>query len=419
MAVKKVITNKGKRTAGVDGEKWNTAKKKYLGALALTNKDYKAKPLKRTYIKKTNGKQRPLGIPTMYDRAMQALYALSLDPIAETVMSKTAFGFRKYRGTKDAASYIFNCMARRTSATWVLEGDIKGCFDNISHHWLYENIPMNKRILKQFLKAGYIFKKELYPTDNGTPQGGIISPILANLALNGIAELLKRKYSSSERGTISPRYNIHKINTVVYADDFIVTANNEEILHQVKQDIEEFLQVRGLVLSKEKTIITHITDGFDFLGWTFRKFNNKLIITPSKKSVKKISKKITETIRTNLMQKQEILIRELNAIIRGWCNYHKNICAKKTFQKLDKVIFETLWRWAKRRHPMKSKTWRKKRYFGNTPTRDWIFETKSDRLLFASDTKIRRHILIRLEAHPYLEEYFDYYSKRKTSCLLI
>lgn len=418
LAVRKVLTNKGKRTAGVDGEKWDTAKKKYLGALALKNKGYKAKPLKRTYINKANGKKRPLGIPTMYDRAMQALYALSLDPVAETVMSKTAFGFRKYRSTKDASSYIFNCIAQKTGAPWILEGDIKGCFDNISHHWLLENIPMNKRILKQFLKAGYVFKKELYPTANGTPQGGIISPILANLTLNGMSELLNRKYSSNKEGTISRRYNLHQIHTIVYADDFIVTANNEEILHQVKQDIEEFLKVRGLVLSKEKTIITHIDKGFDFLGWTFRKFNNKLIITPSKKSVKKICKKITETIRLNLMQKQENLIRQLNAIIRGWCNYHKNVCSKKTFQKVDKVIFEMLWRWAKRRHPTKSKAWRKIRYFGNTSTRDWIFETKRDRLLFASDTKIRRHILIRLEAHPYLEKYIEYYSKRKTSCLL-
>lgn len=413
LAVKKVITNKGKRTAGVDGKLWDTAEKKYKGVLALSNKGYKAKPLKRTYIKKANGKQRPLGIPTMYDRAMQALYALSLDPIAETVLSKTTFGFRKHRSGKDAADYIFKCMSQKTSATWVLEGDIKGCFDNISHQWLTENIPMNKRVLKQFLKAGYIYKKDMYPTENGTPQGGIISPILANLTLNGMAKLLTQKYSSNESGKTSRKYNTNKIHIIVYADDFIVTASNEEILHQVKQDIETFLIVRGLELSKEKTIITHINNGFDFLGWTFRKHNNKLIITPSNKSVNNHTKKIAETVRTNLMQKQEELIKELNPIIRGWCNYHKNVCAKSTFQKVDKFIFETLWRWAKRRHPKKSKTWRKHRYFIQTTTRDWIFDSKRNRLMFASDIKIVRHILIKFEAHPYLEEYEDYYRMRK------
>ncbi len=173
------------------------------------------------------------------------------------------------------------------------------------------------------------------------------------------------------------------------------------------------MQVRGLVLSKEKTIITHINKGFDFLGWTFRKFNNKLIIAPSQRSVKKVCKKVRETIRINLMQKQDKLIRELNAIIRGWCNYHRNVCSKKTFQKIDKVIFETIWRWAKRRHPTKSKSWRKDRYFKRTPTRDWIFASEKEKLLFASDTKIRRHILIKLDAHPYLKEYIGYYSKRK------
>lgn len=418
LAVKKVITNKGKRTAGVDGKLWDTAEKKYKGVLTLSNKGYKAVPLKRTYIKKANGKQRPLGIPTMVDRAMQALYALSLDPVAETILSKPTFGFRKHRSGKDAASYIYTCMSQKTCATWVLEGDIKSCFDEISHQWLLDHIPMSKRILKQFLKAGYIYKKDLYPTNDGTPQGGIISPILANLTLNGLTELLAQKYSANSRGTISRKHNINKIHAIVYADDFIITASNEEILHQVKHDIETFLQVRGLTLSKEKTIITHINNGFDFLGWTFRKFNHKLIITPSKKSVKRLCKNIQECVRTNIMQKQEGLIKELNQIIRGWCNYHKNVCAKSTFQKIDNFIFETIWRWTKRRHPTKSKGWRKNKYFTQTQTRDWIFESGKNKLIFASDTKIIRHVLIKLEAHPYLKEFDSYYRERKTSCLL-
>lgn len=245
LAVKKVISNKGNKTAGVDGEVWNSDFKRYKGALKLEGKGYKASPLRRTYIKKPNGKLRPLGIPTMHDRSMQALYAMALDPVAESILSTRAFGFRKYRSCQDAQSYIHRCLCKKGSADWILEGDIKGCFDHISHQWILDNAPMNKRILRQFLKAGFVYRKNLFPTDNGTPQGGIISPILANLTLNGLAEMLEKKYSASPEGDVKRHKNKHRIHTVVYADDFIITANNEEILHQVKHDIEEFLLVRG------------------------------------------------------------------------------------------------------------------------------------------------------------------------------
>jgi RNA-directed DNA polymerase len=172
-AVKRIIHNKGSRTAGIDNELWKSEAKRYKGAISLSNKGYKAKPLRRTYIKMANGKLRPLGIPTMYDRAMQALHGLALDPVAESIMSTKAFGFRKHRSCHDALEYIHICMRNKNSATWVLEGDIKGCFDNISHQWLMENIPMNKRILKKFLKAGYVYNKDLYTTKEGTPQGGL------------------------------------------------------------------------------------------------------------------------------------------------------------------------------------------------------------------------------------------------------
>ncbi len=416
LAVKKVISNKGSKTPGVDGEIWNSDKKRYQGAINLKNKGYKAKPLRRTYLKKPNGKLRPLGIPTMHDRAMQSLHALALDPIAESVLSKTVFGFRKYRSCNDAQKYIHTCLSKDISGQWILEGDIKGCFDNISHQWLMENVPMNKRILKQFLKAGFVYKKDLYPTKEGTPQGGIISPILANLTLNGMAEMIARKYSTNTVGNISRYANNHRIHVIVYADDFIVTANNEEILHQVKQDIEEFLLVRGLELSESKTLITHINKGFDFLGWTVRKYKTKLIITPSKKSVKSVCKKISETVRKNLMQKQEVLIKGLNAIIRGWCNYHRSSCAKKAFQTIDRHVFYSLWNWVKRRHSNKPKQWRKDRYFVREGSRDWIFRTEKVKLIFASDTKIRRHVLIKFEANPYLREYDEYYSKRRVAC---
>ena len=413
LAVKRVTSNRGKRTPGVDLEKWSTPGSKYKGALSLTNYKYKAVPLKRTFIKKSNGKNRPLGIPTFHDRAMQALHLQCLDPVAESILDKTSFGFRKYRSAKDANGHLFNCLSSKHSAEWVLEGDIKGCFDNISHQWLMDNVIMNKRVLNQFLKAGYVYKYNLYPTRKGTPQGGIISPTLANIAMNGMATMLKKKYWTNSLGNIDRQYNKEKVNVNVYADDFIITARSKETLEEIKVLIERFLAERGLELSKEKTKITHIKEGFDYLGWNYKKYKDELIIKPSAKSLKRITAKIKETMRINLMQKQEKLIQRLNQIIRGWCNYHKHICAKKTFQTLDRNIFRYLWLWAKRRHSMKSKTWRKNRYFVQSNTRDWIFKSENETLLFASDFKIKRHFLIKFDANPYLEEYDSYYLKRK------
>ena len=413
VAIKRITSNKGKNTSGVDKEIWSTPASKFKNAIALSNKGYQSKPLKRCFINKTKGKKRPLGIPTMYDRGMQALYLLTLDPVAESILSKTSFGFRRYRGTRDAGQLLFKCLCRDYSSKWVLEGDIKGCFDNISHQWLLSNVIMDKRILKQFLKAGYIFKNNLYPTKAGTPQGGIISPTLANLVLNGMDQMLKEKYWTNSVGTIDKQYNHLKVNIAFYADDFVITATKRETLEEIKKLVEEFLKARGLELSREKTIITHIEKGFDFLGWNFRKYDGKLIIKPSKKSIRKVINNIRQTIKKNRMQSQETLIRRLNQIITGWCNYHNHICAKKSFQLLDQEIFKSLWMWCKRKHPNKSKKWIKKKYFKQIGNRDWIFATEDKRIKLATDFKIKRHVLIKYDANPYLPEYNAYYEKRR------
>jgi RNA-directed DNA polymerase len=410
LATRNPTQNKGKRTAGIDGETWSSPESKMNAALSLTDKKYVAKPLKRVYIEKHGSKKkRPLGIPTMQDRAMQSLYALALEPIAEATGDRKSFGFRKFRSSHDARQQVFHYLCKEYSPVWILEGDIKGCFDNISHQWLIDNIPMDKSILKQFLKAGYIFERRLFPTEAGTPQGGIISPILANLTLDGIERILSDKYPKNKRD----RNHIakYKVNFCRYADDFIITAKTEEVAKKVKELIRGFLKDRGLELSDEKTLITHINDGFDFLGWNFRKYNGKLLVKPSKKSIDKVTEKLSNTIEKGKTWKQEKLIDALNPIITGWSNYHRSAVSSNTFKTLDARIWNMLWHWAKRRHPKKSKHWIADKYWHSSGRRKWVFSEGNKRLNLLSDTKIVRHAKLKLDANPYLDR--DYFILRK------
>src|SRR5665647_1731054 len=413
LAIRKVIQNKGKRTAGIDGECWETPEAKMKAALKLSGKRYKSKPLKRVYIEKYGkSKKRPLGIPTMYDRAMQSLYALALSPIAEATADKHSFGFRKFRSTHDACEQIFVCMSRKESAQWTLEGDIKGCFDNISHQWLLDNIPMDKSVLKQFLKAGFVFNHTLFPTEAGTPQGGLVSPLLANMTLDGIEKILMDKYRLTRNGKLSKfKQAENKVNFVRFADDFIVTAKTKEIAEEIKELIKNFLKNRGLELSDDKTLITHINNGFDFLGWNFRKYKEKLLIKPSNLSIKKITEKISNVIKKGKSWTQEALIKTLNPIINGWSNYHQSVVSNDTFKKLDKRIWNMLWKWAKRRHPTKNKYWIANRYWHRKGTRKWVFSTGIFQLKLLSDKKIVRHINLILDKNPYLNK--RYFAERK------
>ncbi len=399
-AVRIVTQNKGKRTPGVDGILWTSASDKMRAALSLTDRQYHAQPLRRIYIPKPGkATKRPISIPTMYDRAVQALYALALQPIAETTADTRSFGFRLFRSAQDASNYAFNCLSRKTSSQWILEGDIKGCFDNIAHDWLMENIPMDRSVLAQFLKAGYIFEENLFPTDQGTPQGGIISPILANMTLDGIERLLMAKF---------PMMKVHFIR---YADDFLVTAPTKEIAEEARDIIQEFLAGRGLELSMEKTVITHIDEGFDFLGYSFRKYRGKLLIKPSKKSIESIMSKIRVTVKKARAWTQDALIKALNPITRGWANYHRHIVAKETFGKLDSYIWTVTWRWGKRRHPNKGHKWIAKRYWKPEGSRKWVFQTDENKLWKFSDIKIRRHVSLKLNANPYLDR--KYFMERR------
>ena len=316
LAVRTVTENQGKRTAGIDGEIWATPAAKIKAVLFLTDKSYKAKPLRRIYIPKPGKRtKRPLSIPTMQDRAMQALYAITLSPVAETLADSTSFGFRKFRSAHDACNYAYITLRDKHSAEWILESDIKACFDNISHEWLVENIPMDKSVLRQFLKCGFVFNRHLFPSDRGTPQGGVISPILANMTLDGIEKMLAEKFWKCPRGRIhKPSCNKRKVNLTSYADDLVIIADSIEIALVIKEMLTDFLKVRGLELSEEKTKIIHINEGFQFLGWTFRKFHGKLLVKPSKESIKRLNDKVGSVIREAKAWTQDNLIRKINPI---------------------------------------------------------------------------------------------------------
>lgn len=225
-AVKRVTENSGKRTSGVDKVTWETPQKKIAAVHSLKSRGYKPLPLKRVYIPKSNGKTRPLGIPTMKDRAMQALYLLALDPVSETTADPNSYGFRKERSTADAVRQCFNALARKDKAEWILEADIKGCFDNISHEWILQNVPMDKTILRKWLKAGYLDKNVFNRTEEGTPQGGIISPVLANLVLDKLETELRNRFPLKS----TTKYKAQQINFVRYADDFVITGRTKELL---------------------------------------------------------------------------------------------------------------------------------------------------------------------------------------------
>ena len=413
-AVKKVTSNKGKNTSGVDKKLWSTSASKMKAILTLSDRHYRAKPLRRVYIeKKGKNKKRPLGIPTMYDRAMQTLYALALEPVAETTGDHISFGFRKGRSAKDACEQIFCVLARKCSPAWILEGDIKGCFDNINHGWLQENIPMDKRIMKQFLESGFIYKGNLFPTDTGSPQGGAISSLYANMTLDGLEKLIQDKYHRNTKGNIENHYRAKtKVNLVRYADDFIITADTKEIAEELRDLVSQFLEKRGLTLSEEKTMITHIDDGFDFLGWTFRKFKGKLIVKPSKNSIKTLIRKCaTIILKEGKASSQSELIRRLNQVIRGWSNYHRHVVASHAFSCVNNTLYLLLQQWAKHRHPNKNKWWRLNRYWHEKNMKRWLFMSDEYVLMNMRRIKIIRHPKLQISKNPFLHE--KYFVKRK------
>jgi RNA-directed DNA polymerase len=352
---------------------------------------------------------------------MQVLHLMALEPIAETLGDRNSFGFRKGRSTADAIEQCFIALARKARPKWILEADIKGCFDHISHEWMLTHVPMDARILAKWLKAGYVERSSWFASEAGTPQGGIISPTLANITLDGLERQLQNRF---KRHRCNGRLANPKVNLIRYADDFIITGNSRELLaDEVLPLVESYLHERGLRLSKEKTRIRHIETGFDFLGKHLRKFGDKLLITPSKRNTKAMLAKVRKLIDANKSATQLNLIGLLNPVLRGWANYHRNCVVRRAFSRVDTELWRKLWRWSRRRHPQKGARWVKRRYFHNIAGRRWTFAAQYSprlqndkrlwkKLVGTSQIPQRRHVKVRGNANPFDPRWPTYFTER-------
>ena len=411
LAVRRVTSNQGRKTPGVDGVVWRGARVKGQATHSLRRRGYRPQPLRRIYIPKKSGtKKRPLSIPTMYDRAMQALYKLALTPVAETTADPNSYGFREGRRCADATAAGFNALAKPNSAPWILDADIQGCFDNIRKDWMLDHIPTDRRTLRQWLDAGYVENGHLYPTRKGTPQGGVISPTLMNMTLDGL-----------EQAVLQAVPRRHRVNVVRYADDLIVTGKSRRLLEKtVRPALDAFLGERGLQLSDEKTAITHIKHGFEFLGQTFRKRAGTLHITPSEDSVTALLRKLGTIIRGHVHAPLPALVKQLNQALRGWGNYHRHVVAGDAFSRVNLYVYRQLWRMLRRRHSGKSSKWLIRRYWDTTgPHRVFVATAhtkkgqRAYRVLRLTSTNSQRYVKVRADANPYRPADAAYFRRRR------
>lgn len=407
--------NQGKRTAGVDGVKSLTPKERLVQAAKLNLKT-RPLPARRIYIPKPGkDEKRPLSIPAMQDRALQALVKLALEPEWEARFEGNSYGFRPGRSAHDAIGAIYLSINRKNK--YVLDADIAKCFDRINHDYLIRKLntyPTMRRLIKSWLKAGWVFQGERAESHEGTPQGGIISPLLANVALHGMENRLKQ-FAESLGGNKSK--NRSSMTYVRYADDFVILHPSQEVILEAKQVITDWLKEVGLELSEKKTRISHTYEGFDFLGFNIRQYpvskancgktargeflGFKTLIKPSKEKIFEHYQEIAKTINANKTAKQEVLITLLNPVIQGWANYYSTVVSKEVFSRLDHLVWKRLWQWGKRRHPNKSTKWRKNKYFLKRGNRDWIFGKDNIILKFHSSTPIIRHVKVKGAVSPF------------------
>jgi RNA-directed DNA polymerase len=426
MSVRRVTqVNAGRNTPGMDKVlvKTPAARGKLVDQLS-TSTPWRAKPVRRVYIpkKSDSSKRRPLGIPTIIDRCLQATVKNALEPFWESKFEGSSYGFRPRRNAHDAIEKVYNFARPNTRKKVVVDADIKGAFDNISQEFLLKtlgDVP-GRALIKQWLKAGYLEDGKHHDTPTGTPQGGVISPLLLNIALHGMEAALGVQHDSQGA-------NRGKRAVVRYADDFVVFCETEEDALEVRDKIlRPWLAERGLSLSSEKTRIVQLTEGFDFLGFNVRRYAKpqtaksgfKLLIRPSKKAVLGKLKELREQWRALRGHNIKTVLRKLNPIIRGWANYNRTVIASKTFNKLDAWMFRRALSYAKHSHPNKSWRWRRERYWGRwNKERDdhWVFGDKhtGKYLLKFSWFKIERHELVRGTSSPDDPELRDYWWERQ------
>jgi RNA-directed DNA polymerase len=421
LAVRKVVSNRGKNTPGIDGIRWKTSKEKYKAIHSLKDlSSYKAQPVKRVYIPKPGKKDlRPLGIPTYYDRAVQALWLFALDPVLEAKSDPRSYGFRKARSAHDAATYLHLVLGSKHGKRLVWEADIEKFFDKVNHQWLIGNVPMNKRILSEFLKAGRIERNQFEPSVEGFPQGGIISPLLANWALNGLEDSIKEM-----KGSFLCRY----------ADDFVVVGNDLEELKMCETKVRDFLYTRGLQVSETKSGYSSIDIGFDFLGFRFKEIPDPnrvkgmkqgvFLIKPTPDNVNRIQKRIKMLVNSNRKASSGRLIQLLNPVVRGWAEYFRTVSSSRAFRRISKYCFDTLLRWARRKHRTIGSRKLAKRYWKSTKIGNrhirWVFFGKNDRndditLFDIGRQTTLRHRMIPLKPpipNPYLITDADYFENR-------